>query len=137
MEAYSMDLRQRVVAAHACGMSVVEITATFSIHQSTVSRWLARRDQTGTISPMNQHPGRKRKLDASAHGRLADLVDQDPDATLVELRDRIGADCCLATLWRALHRLGLTYKKRRSVPLSKTGPMSSSVAEISRSPAGL
>jgi len=122
MEAYSIDLRRRVVKAHDLGMAVAEITATFSIHQTTVWRWLARRDRTGTINPLNQHPGRKRKLDDQDHHRLADLVDHNPDATLVELRDRIGVDCCLGTLWLALHRLGLTYKKRRSVPPSRTVP---------------
>lgn len=137
MEAYSIDLRRRVVEAHDHGMPVVEITATFSIHQSTVSRWLARRDRTGTIRPLNQHPGRKRKLDDQAHRRLADLVDQIPDATLVELRDRVGVDCCLATLWLALRRLGLTYKKRRCVPPSKTDPTSPPAAGTSRSPVGL
>ena len=131
MEAYSIDLRRRVVEAHDRGMSVIEITATFSIHQTTVSRWLVRRDRTGTVSPLNQHTGRKRKLDAQAHRRLADLVDQDPDATLVELRDRVGTDCCLATLWWALHRLGLTYKKRRSVLRSKVGLTSPAAAETS------
>ena len=137
MEAYSIDLRRRVVAAYDRGMAVVEITATFSIHQTTVSRWLKRRARTGTIRPLNQHPGRRRKLDDQAHRRLADLVDQNPDATLVELRDRVGVDCCLGTLWLALDRLGLTYKKRRSAPPSKTAPTSLAAAGTSRSPVGL
>lgn len=137
MEAYSIDLRRRVVEAHDRGMPVIEIPATFSIHQATVSRWVQRRNRTGTICPLNQHPGRKRKLDDQAHRRLAHLVNQDPDATLVELRDRVGADCCLATLWLALHRLGLTHKKRHSVPPNKTGPTSPAAAGTSRSPVGL
>lgn len=56
MEAYSIDLRRRVVEAHDRGMPVIEITATFSIHQATVSRWLQRRNRTGTIWPLNQTP---------------------------------------------------------------------------------
>lgn len=111
MEAYSLDLRRRVVAARDRGTPVVEIAATFSIDKTTVSRWLKRRDRTGTIRPLNQHTGRKRKLTDQDHRRLAHLVDEDGDITLQELKDHLGTDCCLATLWWALHRLGLTHKK--------------------------
>ena len=44
--------------------------------------------------------------------RLADLVREQPDATLEQLKQRGGFQCSLKTLWYALDRLGLTRKKK-------------------------
>src|SRR3954454_7361026 len=44
--------------------------------------------------------------------RLAELVRQQPDATLEQLKQRGGFTCSLKTLWYALDGLGLTRKKK-------------------------
>ena len=44
--------------------------------------------------------------------RLAELIDEHPDATLEQLRQQGGFPCSLTTIWRALRRLGLTRKKK-------------------------
>ena len=43
-----------------------------------------------------------------------------PDATLAELRGRLGLAVSLATLWRAVRRLGLTVKKKSTGRPSRT-----------------
>src|SRR5687767_328364 len=48
------------------------------------------------------------KLDAQATARLLEAVRQQPDATLAELRDRVGVDCRIVTIFRALKRNGIT-----------------------------
>jgi hypothetical protein len=40
------------------------------------------------------------------------LVRQQPDATLEELRQRLGASCSTMTISRALRKLGLPRKKK-------------------------
>ena len=45
-----------------------------------------------------------------------------PDATLEELRDRLGLAVALSTLWRAVNALGLSVKKKPSGRRSRTGP---------------
>ena len=44
--------------------------------------------------------------------RLRQLVRDQPDATLEELRQRLGIDCSLMAIWRALRRLKITLKKK-------------------------
>jgi transposase len=44
--------------------------------------------------------------------RLLELVSQQPDATLAELRDRLGIDCCVMTIFRALKCHQITRKKK-------------------------
>jgi transposase len=43
--------------------------------------------------------------------QLAELVHQSPDATLAELREKLGLEVSLVTLWRVLKKLGLVLKK--------------------------
>ena len=44
--------------------------------------------------------------------RLEQLVQERPDATLKELREALGAPVALGTVWRALKRLQITFKKK-------------------------
>lgn len=44
--------------------------------------------------------------------QLRGLVSQQPDATLAELRERLGIPCSLTTIFRVLKRLGITRKKK-------------------------
>ena len=61
--------------------------------------------------------GRPRKIDRE---RLATLVKQYPDATLVELRDRLGVACSPTAIWMALDAMRISFKKKYCAPLSKT-----------------
>ena len=54
--------------------------------------------------------------------RLRELVRQQPDATIKELHQRLGVECSESAVGMALKRLGLTFKKRRCMPPSRTGP---------------
>jgi transposase len=56
--------------------------------------------------------------------RLAELVEAHPDATAPELREMLGVECGDAAIYKALKKLGLTFKKRRSTHRSRTGPTS-------------
>ena len=60
--------------------------------------------------------------------RIRELVAAHPDATLQELRSLLGVAVCLATLWAAVRRLGLTVKKKCSGRPSRTGRTCSSSA---------
>jgi hypothetical protein len=59
------------------------------------------------------------------------LVREQPDASLAELRDRLGAPVHFCTVGRALLRLGLTVKKKSSGRPSTTGPTSAKSARPS------
>jgi transposase len=113
MRPYSNDLRKRLLAAVDQGEhSLRQIAQLFHVSLSCLVRLLQRRRATGSYEPKPHGGGRTPKLDAAAFARLRELVAQQPDATLDELRDRLGVDCCRMTLWRALKRLRLTRKKK-------------------------
>jgi len=113
MGPYSMDLRERIAAAvdHHEG-SIRRIARTFRVDPSTITRWLQRRRQAGTLEPKPHGGGPPPALDEDDHQRLGELVGDQPDATLDELKRRGGFTCSLKALWRALRRRRLTHKKK-------------------------
>lgn len=122
MKTYSMDLRERVVAAcDAKEGTKREIAARFGVSESWVYFLLKRRRDTGEIGSWDSHAGRKAVFADERLEQLKALVGQDPDATLEELRALSGQDCSLMAVHRALERLGATRKKRRCTRPSKTG----------------
>jgi transposase len=137
MEAYSLDLRQRVLAAVDAGqLRRPQIAALFAVSTSWIRRLVQRRRETGSIAPKPQRHGPLPALTDRQRQRLADLVRRHPDATLAELRRRLGVGVGITTLWRAVAQLGLTLKKSRSGPASRTAPTSANGASSSRRTSG-
>jgi transposase len=113
MRPYSNDLRERIVAAIDRGdHSLRQIAYLFSVNLSFLVRLLQRRRATGSVQPKPHAGGPPPKLDADAVRRLVELVGQQPDATLAELRDRLGIPCHLATIARVLRRHRISRKKK-------------------------
>jgi transposase len=118
MKPYSMDLRQRVLDACDRGEGTKATAKRFGVSPAWVRRLKQhRRLRDGDITPRTGGGSRGRKFD---RGRLATLVVQHPDATLAELRDRLGVDVTTWSICKALRELGLSYKKSRSAPPSRT-----------------
>jgi transposase len=113
MRAYSLDLRERIVAAIDRGEhSLRQIALLFSVNLSFLVRLLQRRRATGSVQPKPHRGGPPPKLGPTAVRRLLALVRKQPDATLAELRDRLGIRCHIATIARVLRRHGITRKKK-------------------------
>jgi transposase len=120
MKTYSMDLRERVVAACDRGEGTrEEIARRFCVGVAWVYRLLQRRRQTGSIEPKPHGGGQKPAFDPVATDRLRQAVADCPDATLDELRQATGVACGTSAVHRALQRLGLPRKKSRCGPPSK------------------
>lgn len=113
MRPYSNDVRQCIVKAVEAGEhSLGELAVLFSVHLSTIVRLLQRYRTTGSVQPKPHRGGPLPKLDAKATARLLELVREQPDATLAELRDRLGVDCSIVTIFRTLKRNNITRKKK-------------------------
>jgi transposase len=113
MGPYSKDLRERVAAAvdHGEG-SQREIARRFRVSLTFVFRLLRRRRDAGTLDPKPHGGGPTPALGPEDQQRLRQLIREQPDATLEQLRQRGGFTCSLTTLWRALRRRDLTRKKK-------------------------
>ncbi len=117
---YSQDLRDRVLAAYDRGMRTGEIAEIFDVCPAWARRVKQRRRETGETGPRPMGGATVFKIDLV---RLAELVKEQPDATLKELGERLGVDCVSSAISKALKKLGLTSKKRRSMRASRIVPM--------------
>jgi len=111
MKAYSLDLRERVMADCDAGMTTDEVAAKYRVSSSWVRRLKQRRREGGSIGPKAQRYGSAPKW-AEHAGPIAEAVRQAPDASVEELRSRLGLPLSPATLWRAIKALGFTLKKK-------------------------
>jgi transposase len=114
--AYSQDLRDRVLAAYGRGMRTKQIAEVFEVSRSWARRVKQRWRETGETSARRAGSPGVVKVD---RGQLKELVREQPDATLQELRQRLGVACAISTISAALCGMGFTFKKRASGPRSR------------------
>ena len=126
MNAYSKDLRLRVLEAVDRGLPRTRISELFGVSLSTIKRWVKRRRQGEDLEP-RRSTGRKRRILSSREEKQAlwKQLEENGEATLerhCELwEERGGVRVSLATMSRAIRqKLGWTLKKRRWVPPSET-----------------
>jgi len=113
MTPYSQDLRQRILeTVQRREGSVRQIARRFLVSLSFVVRLLQTYRRTGSIQPQPHRGGNPAALGPEDLQRLRELVRQQPDATLEELRQRLGVACSTMAICRALKKLGLPRKKK-------------------------
>src|SRR5688500_9649415 len=106
-----MDLRQRVLADCDAGLRTGAVATKYTGSPARVRPLKQRRKETGEVHPRKGRPGPKPVLQAE-HDRLRHIAQAEPDLSACEYRDRLGCACSALTVWRALRRLGLTFKKK-------------------------
>ena len=117
MKPLSVDLRQRIIDAYLSGQgSIRQLAERFAVSFSTVWLLLKRFRATGKVDPKPHGGGQPAKLDVVDFLVIADIVRQQPDVTAAEVRDRLAelteVHVSVSTMRLALHRLGLTRKKK-------------------------
>lgn len=113
MKPLSNDLRGRILnAVDRHEGSRRQLAARFSVNVSTITRLLRLRRETGSSQPRPHGVGVAPALDRDGLERLRALVEEDPDATLEVLKQRLGLSGSIMLVWRALKRLGITVKKK-------------------------
>jgi len=120
--ALSQDLRQRVVASYIPRKTSYEqVAEMFQIGVCTVRRWVSRKRETGAIE-CRPIKGKPPKISETELPILRNLVEQNPDKTLLELcclwKEKAGVDISKSAMDRALIRAELPLKKRLFEPKS-------------------
>jgi transposase len=125
MNAYSKDLRLKVLCAVERGVPRRQISELLGISVSTISRYVQRKASGEEIAP-KPSPGRTSKILADPDHRrvLWRQLEENDTATLREHSEMFEGECgisvSVATMSRAVRRLGWTFKKDRWHPPSAT-----------------
>lgn len=125
MKTISLDLRERILVAYDAGEGSREAVAhRFRVSLGMVKKLLQQRRRIGEVRPQHYRSGRKPEITLQHQQQFRSLLARKPDLTLMELRQAAGLACTLPAIHYVLVRMGLTYKKRRFAPVSKTGQTS-------------
>jgi transposase len=111
---YSLDLRERVVAAVADGMSCAEAAAHYQVSHSSAIRWAKRNAERGSPAalPMGgRKPFTLRHEEAWIRSRVAEKPDLTGRELLAELTAR-GVEVSYYGVWHFLDHAGLSFKKK-------------------------
>ena len=111
---YSLDLRERVVAAVASGMSRKRAAAHYQVSHSSAIRWTRRLSETGSPAALPMG-GKKPFALASEEAWIRARVEEKPDITgrelLAELNQR-GIEISYYGVWHFVDHVGLSFKKK-------------------------
>lgn len=104
--AYSLDLRERVVAYVQAGGDRKQACQIFQIGRDTLYRWLRQSQTEGSLAPRRRGKYAPRKLDDVV---VAQYIAKHPDATLAELGEEFAVSA--VAIWKACRPLQITRKK--------------------------
>ena len=120
---YSQDLRERVIGLMALGGSARAAAERFDVSISSAARWAQRWRAERQTRPRAMGGDRRSRL-REHRAKVLQLVAQQPDLTLQEIRNALaawGITVGLSTVHRFLAAQKLTLKKRACMRPSRIG----------------
>ena len=116
MNAYSLDLRKKIVEAKQRGKPTSEVAHSFGVGVSSVKRYASAAREGRSLAP-KKRPGSKPKMDEATMRLLEADLRERPAATLPQRREFLGRVAGVrvsdSTISRVLKRLGWSRKKDR------------------------
>jgi transposase len=132
MQAYSQDLRERVLRALDRGERPTEIARRFEVGRMWVYRVRDRLERSGERGSF-QIGGHRRSRLAEMQPMLRAWIKAEPDLTLVEMQERLakqGVVIKIGALWHQLNRWELTFKKNSARQRARTRGRAASAADV-------
>jgi transposase len=135
---YSMDLRERVVAAVKAGLSRNRAAKQYDVAISTAINWCKRERETGSVAPGKMGGHRPKKIAGEHRLWLLERI-KAGDFTLRGLAAELGArglKIDYRSVWEFVHAEKLSFKKKpggwRARP-SRRGAAAGAMDKVSRS----
>jgi transposase len=123
MNAYSKDLRLKIMDAIERGMPKAQAARTFGVGISTVKRYATKAQRGKSLEP-GKAPGKPPKIDERVGKLLEADLEERPFAPLRERCEYVeavsGVSVSRSTMCRAIARIGSTRKKGGESPQSET-----------------
>ena len=125
MKPYSIDIRTKIIEArNNANESIRQLAERFRVSYSFVNRLLRRYESTNSVEPLPHGGGKQPLIDAEQLNIVKRFVEEDNDATLQELSDRLqqktGIKVSIPTMCRLVQKLNLTRKKKHFMLMKLT-----------------
>jgi transposase len=123
MNAYSKDLRKKIVQALRRGTGKSEAARSFGVSLSSVKRYARMAEEGRPLAP-KKRPGSRPKMGEGARRLLESDMEERPEAPLPQRREYLqkvaGVRVSESTVSRMLRKMGWTRKKARWVRANAT-----------------
>jgi len=115
MKKASEDIRTLAVRNVMEGKySIPQVAEMTGYSIATIYNWVSiyKKEKRLTAKPAGH---RKPIFSQSEHEQVKIMIQQKPDITLVEIRERLNKKCCLDAVHNMMKRLGFTFKKNSKI----------------------
>ena len=115
MKKASEDIRTLAVRNVLAGKySITQVAEMTGYSIATIYNWVSiyKKEKRLTAKPAGH---RKPIFSQSEHEQVKIMIQEKPDITLVEIRERLNKKCCLDAVHNMMKRLGFTFKKNSKI----------------------
>lgn len=106
------EARELLVEAYEKSRDVKRVAEDFGVSESRVYHLVMQKRRTGSVAVRTSQRGRKPLLTAQDKEKLRDCIDEKPDITINELREKLGLSASESTVGRAIRGMGYTLKRK-------------------------
>ena len=88
------------------------VAKAYSVSKWTVYRLAEQKRKTGSVALQTSQRGRKPVLTEKDKENIRSYIDERPDITIEEIREKLGLSASYSTVERAINAMGYTLKKK-------------------------
>lgn len=106
------EARELLVAGYEKSHDAETIAEAYSVSVRTVYRLVEQKRETGSVALRTSQRGRKPILTAEDKENIRCCIDENPDITIEEIREKLNLPASYSTVERAIEAMGYTRKKK-------------------------
>lgn len=106
------ETRLLLLKAIESGIKVTDVAKAYCVDRSTVNRLIRQMKETGSVEPRTHLRGRKPSLSEEDLQNIDNLLQEQPDITISEIKETLNLTVCEETIRKAVLKLGYVYKKK-------------------------
>jgi transposase len=110
MKTATPEVRSIAIKAYKSGIPHHQLAEIVGYHLNSVSRWIHEFDRENRLEPLAR--GHRISIfSEEERNKLIELINNNVDVTLEEIRSIFAKDCSLTAIHKLLKKLGLVFKK--------------------------
>jgi len=106
------EARNLLVAGYAKTKDVHLIAKAYSVTERAVYRLVHQKKETGSVDLFTSRRGRKPVLSEEDKARVRQCLEENPDITIEEIREKLQLSASYSTVERAVVGMGYMWKKK-------------------------
>ena len=135
MKTATQEIRETVVKAYVSGIaSRKQLADIFGYHIQSIGNWIRKYTKTDQIASLPKGH-RKSVFSDIEREKLVELLQNNGDLTLAEIKEHFGKSCSLTAIHKIVVKIGFTFKKNTESKRTRTRghhQRSSGMEKISR-----